>query len=405
MAEEERVKYQAEVSFVGSLYEDKHQYDKVVLSDYLRGYLDGIIEAQSYIYGYNFLESMLSDKMVEEFCSAASWCGFGDDYKVLPKEVISTEFLGRKCAEIERFRCVSKLAEYFSLDLYTLSDTSSIPHVNNKGPADSRVEMPKIFKASKINLNMTIKTIETGIPQRIFDIMGCGGFVITNYQSEIMDYFVPGEDLVVYESLEDLISKVDYYLKHEEQRQKIAETGYRKVKSLYTVESRLKEIIEIVWQDRLHSYGVSHPKSKEKYIAIKELISKLEFDCILDVGVYLSRYSGIDSCESESLIEHQHIDGVDLIHYMKNEVGANLYQKLYETGKVTDQYSIVLLIEILKYFNKEEQIALLERFSQVSNLLLLDYDEGYLDIVKQNPYWKEEVIQINQCKLLLVTII
>ena len=46
----------------------------------------------------------------------------------------------------------------------------------------------------KIYLNMTIKPIQTGLPLRIFDIMGCGGFLMTNYQAELPEYFEIGTD-------------------------------------------------------------------------------------------------------------------------------------------------------------------------------------------------------------------
>ena len=74
------------------------------------------------------------------------------------------------------------------MDLWTLSDTSMLPNVNVRGGADSNNMMPQIIKCSKINLNMTNYPIKTGLPLRIFDLMGAGGFVISNYQAEIPEY-------------------------------------------------------------------------------------------------------------------------------------------------------------------------------------------------------------------------
>ena len=67
-----------------------------------------------------------------------------------------------------------------------------LPHVKNRGIADSERVMPKIFKCSKINLNMTLRSIKSGIPQRAFDIMGCGGFLMSNYQPELQNISYPG---------------------------------------------------------------------------------------------------------------------------------------------------------------------------------------------------------------------
>ena len=106
--------------------------------------------------------------------------------------------------------------------------------------------MPKIFQASKINLNITMRPIETGLSLRVWDVLGCGGFLLTNYQAEIPEYFEIGKDLEVYENEEDLIQKVDYYLHHDAERMEIALRGYEKTAKYHTYEMRLAEMIRIL---------------------------------------------------------------------------------------------------------------------------------------------------------------
>jgi spore maturation protein CgeB len=84
---------------------------------------------------------------------------------------------------------------------------------------------------------------QSGIPLRVFDVLGCGGFLITNYQHEIAECFENGRELVIYEDIPDLIVKVNYYLTHENERLRIARNGYEKVKSEYTFEKRMKSIL------------------------------------------------------------------------------------------------------------------------------------------------------------------
>ncbi len=59
---------------------------------------------------------------------------------------------------------------------------------------------------------MTAKPIRSRIPQRIWDVFGFEGFLISNYQTEIPEYFIPGEDIVLYDSSDSLMQLVDYYL-------------------------------------------------------------------------------------------------------------------------------------------------------------------------------------------------
>ena len=88
--------------------------------------------------------------------------------------------------------------------------------------------------------------IKSGIPLRIWDVLGCGGFLLTNYQAEIPYYFKEGEDLVCFDGLEDLCEKVGYYLEHEEERKRIAWNGYHKVREKHSYIERIHTILDTV---------------------------------------------------------------------------------------------------------------------------------------------------------------
>ena len=120
-----------------------------------------------------------------------------------------------------------------------------MPNVTNHGRVDYFHKMPLVFKQSRINLNISRRGIKSGIPLRAFDIMGCGGFLLSNFQADFLDDFVPGEDLVFYESKEDLLQKVDYYLDHEEERQAVAKNGHDKVAAGHTYRHRIREMLDI----------------------------------------------------------------------------------------------------------------------------------------------------------------
>ena len=69
-------------------------------------------------------------------------------------------------------------------------------------------------------------------------IRGCGGFLLSNYQEEFLDHFVPDEDFVYYEDFKDAYAKADFYLKNDTLRKQIALNGYEKVKKHFTYEDR-----------------------------------------------------------------------------------------------------------------------------------------------------------------------
>lgn len=249
MTAAERGRYTSEISFIGSLYTEKCPYNEIkMIPEYLQGYLEGIMAAQLKIYGYNFLAEVLTPEIIEQFKETVSWETAPEDYEIDDSMFIADEYLGVKVSEMERIQVLNMLAEHFPVHFYTQSDTSMLQNVINCGSAESRFEMPKIFHCSKINLNPTAKSIKTGISQRIWDIMGAGGFLISNYQTELPEYFELGTEVETYGSLEELEDKCRYYLEHEDVRKKIARRGYEKVKRYHTYEIRIQEMLKILKQ-------------------------------------------------------------------------------------------------------------------------------------------------------------
>lgn len=239
-------KYRGDVAFVGSLYE-RNSYDKIKnrLPEYLRGYFDAVMEAQLNISGANIVEPMLTTNILEqlqEYFQLEKSEGSFSDLGL----IFQTTVLGFKIAEIERRRALIELSKHYRVNVYSNSDVSDLLRIQYCGSVDYWSEMPKVFRMSKINLNFTIPNIKSGIPLRIWDVLGCGGFLLTNYQAEIPYYFKEGEDLVCFDGLEELCEKVGYYLEHEEERKRIAWNGYHKVREKHSYIERIHTILDTV---------------------------------------------------------------------------------------------------------------------------------------------------------------
>jgi spore maturation protein CgeB len=82
------------------------------------------------------------------------------------------------------------------------------------------------------------------IKGRNFEVPGCGGFLLTGEADNLPDYFVEGKELVCFRGLDDLIDKVRYYLKHEDERAAIAEAGYQRTMREHTYVHRFIHIFE-----------------------------------------------------------------------------------------------------------------------------------------------------------------
>ncbi|MCR4761963.1 MAG: DUF3880 domain-containing protein [Lachnospiraceae bacterium] len=246
-------RYDADVAFVGSLYTEEHTfYDRMEpkLDEYTRGYLQAVMDAQLQVDGLNFVEECLRPPIVEKMLAAYPMEPNPDGVET-SAWMYAQYMLNRKITQTERTLLIRRIGERFGAErtvaLYTRDASFSLPGVTNRGRIDYYREMPLAFKCAKINLNLSLRSIERGMPLRALDIMGAGGFLLTNYQQDFLDFFVPGEDFVYYENDEDLLNKIEYYLTHEEERAAIAASAHDKMAADHTWESRLVLILEDVF--------------------------------------------------------------------------------------------------------------------------------------------------------------
>lgn len=247
-----RERYQCNISFVGNFYNgERNRLRRAELTEYTNGYVEGLIKSQQLIYGYNLLADSLNSQITDEVTRK---CGLqlGANYISDPVRM-AADAIGMEVTAREREQIIRILSDRYELSLYSsqpAEESVKGRFLQEKGFADYEKAMPFIFHNSKINLNITSRTIQSGIAKRVLDILACGGFCLTNYQPEIAECFEDGIDLVMYSGISDLVAKTEYYLTHEEERSAIAQRGNRKVGELFSLQQKLKEMWEIVDEDQ-----------------------------------------------------------------------------------------------------------------------------------------------------------
>ena len=245
-ANENREKYQCDVSFVGQMYENQYAPFRNRMNDYQGGYFDSLIGIQSKLYGAYLLRDSLPaivDEKLQELYRDYPELG-GMDLSRFRKWVEHTT--AKEITRRERLMILRVLSKRHKVALYAPESESLLQDIEYRGIVSAYDEAPLVYYNSKINLNMTLKDIETGIPLRALEILGSGGFLLTNWQQEIAECFTDGEELVMYESVEDAIMKAEYYLKHEDERIRIARNGYEAA-GRFSFESRLAAIVDTVF--------------------------------------------------------------------------------------------------------------------------------------------------------------
>ncbi len=247
---QDKARFSSDISFVGSFY-TKNIYDEHAdkLPDGLHKIFGDIMERTALIWdGEDRVEQFISPELVKIIYSVCP-----DVFKLIldmdPIHYIWKWFFSRKMTQIERMLIFEELGERFDVNVFTWPKEEIPDSVKRRPAVDNYDEAPKVFKLSKINMNLTLRSIKTGIPLRIFDIMGSGGFVLSNYQEEMTELFEEDKEIVLFRTPEELIDKAAYYLEHDDEREAIAANGYKKVKECYTYEKALKKIADIVFAE------------------------------------------------------------------------------------------------------------------------------------------------------------
>ena len=246
-ADEER--FASQISFVGSLYEDIGRNGYRVMIPRLTQEQQKRIEACA-----DLLECHWERKILDVFAGLKTEqlvkIDAMDDRALSELDDVryySVIAYSKLIAERERKKVLNTLAQNHQVRLYTYSDTAGIaPQIEVRPPVSYYDEMPKVFYFSRINLNITLRAIQNGIPLRVFDIMGAGGFLLTNRQKDMDHYFTEGKDYAAFSDMKELQDMTAYYLAHERERLESAMNGDQKVRELHNYRNRREQMFQIL---------------------------------------------------------------------------------------------------------------------------------------------------------------
>lgn len=344
--------YQSEITFIGQLY--KTSYNDVLLNAIDSGIakqLQHNIDACFMKWGKDV---KFHGQMSKE---CAEYLGALEEHIALKKYPYVKEtfyyeaaLLSRMVANRERVYVLNKLAEKYDVNFYTNdTDTSQLSEKVKVHPGVGYDELAPIYRNSKININITLHCIETGASQRIFDVMAAGGFLLSNYQEELEEMFIPGEEIVLYHDEQELEELVEYYLTHDEERERIARNGQQRVLREHGYHEKLERAIRYVDEAE---------KDREvSYIALQRNLLREEANALL---------------KQKTEQAYQQI----------YELYTN---KVYETTiqKSTD---IGLMREMIECWQREREIGNPCLFDDVNNLQ--EAEQKYLEV--KHALWRME---------------
>jgi spore maturation protein CgeB len=170
--------------------------------------------------------------------------GFVYPYKDEKNETWFQSYIIHYASMLKRRACINQLIPE-GIELFgdpdgwrNLCGNESICH----GDIDYRHELASIYRGIAININSTSCQMITAVNQRVFDIPACGGFVISDNQSDLNELF-SSDEIVTYETMEELLEKVTYYKQHPDESHGISQKAFNRVINEHTYAHRLSVIL------------------------------------------------------------------------------------------------------------------------------------------------------------------
>ncbi len=249
LSPEEKDKYGSSLSFVGSSMIGNANFCKDIFLSNYKAYRDGNDEAVKE--GVRLLEEVLSaqrkdfsnyvipDLLREHFPDFVNYfSGLSGTYDpfMLVGEIAAAEKRINYLAGLNTFD-----VKVWGDEGWRVIEQYGIKYMGNAGHF---YEINKIYGASRINVDINRLYQMDIVTMRIFDIMACGGFVLAEYSDEISEIFELGREVETYRTLEELVSKVEYYMSHGNEALEIAARGREAVIKNHTILTRVKYMLE-----------------------------------------------------------------------------------------------------------------------------------------------------------------
>jgi len=106
-------------------------------------------------------------------------------------------------------------------------------------------EYYRIIKGSKIIINLFLDDfvhLDSGLNLRVVEVIGNKSFLLTKHSNTLSKYFELDKEIAVFFDLDDLENKINYFLRHDKERQQIIEKGFQKVKN-FTYKNQISNIL------------------------------------------------------------------------------------------------------------------------------------------------------------------
>lgn len=194
-------------------------------------------------------------KLLEDGARRVEYLPFGCDHDAYEETTIST--VDRVCYgsditfigtwDREREKCLESLAD-LKLGIWgpywnRMHRKSVLAKCIRGRPVDIST-MTKIYRSSKVALNLMRPQNDSSHNMKTFEIPAMGGFMLAPRTIEHMEIFEEGKEIAFYDTLKEMREKAIYYAENDKERMAMLRLARQKVISNHTYINRMRQLID-----------------------------------------------------------------------------------------------------------------------------------------------------------------
>jgi spore maturation protein CgeB len=109
------------------------------------------------------------------------------------------------------------------------------------------LDMYQLLHDSQITLNTHIDiALEWASNMRLYEATGVGTCLLTDWQDDLSELFVPDKEVVTYRNANEAVEKANYLLTHDNERRAIAHAGKKRTLAEHTFDKRAIQFDELI---------------------------------------------------------------------------------------------------------------------------------------------------------------
>lgn len=236
--------YRVPVSFVGA---SMLEQGRMLLEEFVRSYPQLIKPGaskrpESEIRG--ILENVIREQrqnLAEYSLGQTLWEALPELSPAEPGSIDPEKLVSEICAAHKRMDWLSSLAPQ-TICVWGDAGWKECANLDYRGTAGHTQELTLIYSNSLINIDIGRLYQNDIMTMRLFDVMACEGFLLTEHTDEITNWFEPGVHLDTYKNPQELAEKITHYCEHPEKARAIGKAARERILEHHTFDRRFDEI-------------------------------------------------------------------------------------------------------------------------------------------------------------------